>query len=90
MYFLYFLYSLIFAVSAQPSMSTAPRVSEKLHWSVPMQTSEEWVRHSNIYADVHAEPEDDGVALYLARYSATAIPKIAKQMGIPVGGPMQI
>jgi hypothetical protein len=90
MIFIFFLYSLIFTISAETSMSTAPQANEKMHWSVPMQTSKEWVRHSNIYADVHAEPEDDGVALYLARYSATAIPRIAKNMGIPVGGPMQI
>ena len=55
-----------------------------------MHTEEGWVRHSNIYADVHADPRDDKVALSLARYSTQAIPEMAKKIGISVGGPLQI
>jgi len=90
MFVLFLFITFIQSLFAEPSMSTAPQQREALHWSVPMQTEVDWVQHSNIYTDIHANPQDDKTALFLARYSATAIPRIAKQIGSSAGGPMQI
>lgn len=86
----FFLFTGISSVQAENSWVNTPIESRVPHWSVPLEHKPEWVKQSNIYADVYASEQDKAVAIQLARYSHNAIPKIAEKLGVSTGGAMQI
>lgn len=90
MYFLLFLFSFFFSANAEPGWITTPDIKNTPHWTVPLQAREDWIRHSNPYTDVISSPVDRKVGLQLAQYSIEAIPRIAKELGVSTGGPLQI
>jgi hypothetical protein len=49
-----------------------------------------WWTEDGLYARVHAAPADRGVARALADHAATAVPRLAAELGVPAGGAMEI
>ena len=93
--FFFVIFTFLSGAQAEQSWTTPPDVHNRPHWTVPLQNSLDWqednaVRYSNPYADVFASKDDEGIALELSRYASKAIPRIAKQLGISTGGPLQI
>jgi len=75
---------------AEAQWVTTPDLTHIPHWTVPLESKDSWLRSSSPYADVHASIEDETVAHELMRHAHTAIPRIAKQLGVSTGGSMQI
>lgn len=90
MYIFLFLLSLFFPAYAEPGWVTTPDIKNTPHWTVPIKARTDWIRQSNPYADVISAPADRKIGLDLARYSVEAIPRIAKELGVSTGGPLQI
>jgi hypothetical protein len=89
MYILLFIIS-FFTAQAESGWVTTPDISNTPHWTVPIQKQEDWIRQTNPYADVISSPGDRKVGLQLAHHSLEAIPRIAKELGVATGGPLQI
>jgi len=77
-------------VQAEAQWISTPDLTHIPHWTVPLETKADWLRSSSPYADVYASAEDETVAHDLMRHAHTAIPRIAKQLGVSTGGSMQI
>ena len=77
-------------VQAEAQWISTPDLTHIPHWTVPLETKADWLRSSSPYADVYASIEDETVAHDLMRHAHTAIPRIAKQLGVSTGGSMQI
>ena len=71
-------------------MGSAPQIDPSHHWTVPLSAKDGWIKSSSIYADVHASTSDEKVAHHLSQHAVSAIPRLAQQLGVPAGGPMQI
>ena len=50
----------------------------------------DWVMYSGPYAQVHSAPDDSATALHLSRYVSASLPRIAEEMGVPIGRTMNI
>jgi len=87
-FFLWFTY--FSSAWAESRWISTPDISNTPHWTVPIEAQEDWLRQSNPYADIISSPQDQKIALYLTQYSLEAIPRIASELGVSTGGPMQI
>lgn len=85
--------AMAWAVPAQagPSASAAP---ERLDTSVALEAPPlpplNWRTQHSTYAQIHAEDRDDRAATRLARHAAEAVPRIATQLGVPIGDQLHI
>ena len=75
---------------AEAQWISTPDLTHIPHWTVPLESKADWLRSSSPYADIYASVEDEAVAHELMRHAHTAIPRIAKQLGVSTGGSMQI
>lgn len=50
----------------------------------------DWVQYSDPYATVYAAEGDAATALHLSRYVATSLPRVAEEMGLPIGNRINI
>jgi hypothetical protein len=75
---------------AEAQWVSTPDLTHIPHWTVPLESKADWLRSSSPYADIYASVEDEAVAHDLMRHAHTAIPRIAKQLGVSTGGAMQI
>ena len=75
---------------AEAQWISTPDLTHIPHWTVPLKAIADWLRSSSPYADIYASVEDEAVAHELMRHAHTAIPRIAKQLGVSTGGAMQI
>ena len=75
---------------AEAQWVSTPDLTHIPHWTVPLESKADWLRSSSPYADIYASVEDETVAHDLMRHAHTAIPRIAKQLGVSTGGSMQI
>ena len=51
---------------------------------------DDWVQHDASYASVHASPDDSRVALHLSRAAAMSLPRLSRELGLPIGGQIHI
>lgn len=49
-----------------------------------------WVQYSDPYATVYAAEADAATALHLSRYVAASLPRVAEEMGLPIGNRVHI
>lgn len=49
-----------------------------------------WVKYADPYATIYAAAADRATALHLSRYVATSLPRIAEEMGLPIGNRVHI
>lgn len=89
-YFLFFLFSFFLSANAEPSWISTPDIKNTPHWSVPIRSHEDRIRQSSPYADVITSPQDRKIGIHLSQYAIEAIPRIAKELGVSTGGPLQI
>ena len=75
---------------AEAQWISTPDLTHIPHWTVPSGKQSRLVKSSSPYADIYASIEDEAVAHELMRHAHTAIPRIAKQLGVSTGGAMQI
>ncbi|MFT5686991.1 MAG: hypothetical protein ACI8RZ_007948 [Myxococcota bacterium] len=50
----------------------------------------DWISYEGPYATVLASPDDASTALHLSRYLSESLPRIADEMGVPIGRSMKI
>lgn len=74
------------------SWRTAPdthRIAEAM-MAPPPPVPPDWEEHQNIYASIVAAPADHATALHLSRTTARELPRIAEEMGLPIGEQIHI
>ncbi len=74
------------AALAAPEWRAAPAAPEP----AVIAPSGGWWTEDGLYARVHAAPADRGVARALADHAATAVPRLAAELGVPAGGAIEI
>lgn len=70
-----------------PTWRPAPETSERPSVPAP---AEGWFTATGLYADVHGEWADRGTVTRLANHAATAVPALAKRMGLRPGATMDV
>jgi hypothetical protein len=77
---------------AGPSWVTAPDdAAYLLRIDTPRpDVPSDWTVYEGPYATVHASPDDAATALHLSRYVSSSLPRIAEEMGVPIGRSMDI
>ncbi|MEL6347268.1 MAG: peptidase MA family metallohydrolase [Myxococcota bacterium] len=81
-----------FADAAGPSWVSAPdteAVVAAMEAPLP-DVQEDWVTYTDPYATVYAAPGDQGTALRMSRYIATSLPRVAEEMGLPIGNRIHV
>ena len=76
------------AIAGQAEMSAGD--SSAFELEAPPAVPADWRTLEGLYARVHAHPDDLPTARALLKHSAAAIPRIAADLGLPPGGPMDI